>query len=274
MRVTLDTNVLGPVAAPSLYPDAPQIEALLAIRKNIESGGIQPFISEASISLEGLRHADRIDVFIRAWASRQSPIEMPALPEQRIEVINNALLLGVKALHVPRIALGSFYEFKEGDWAAEELFPVVERQERYSKFVRSFPEMGTGPLKSLGAELVDAHAMNKQRYEYLEKIPSSPTASQMMWMSGLVAEYDNPTKFPTQKAFIKNIRELIAEWCDLDILASHYSYGNDVFCTLDSAKGTGSAGILHPNQRNILTNDFGLTIVSPEELVEKIASKK
>lgn len=273
MRVTLDTNVFGPVASPMLYTDAPQIEALRAIRQQIESGNIQPFISEASISLEGLTHADRIDVFIRAWDTQRYPIELPKLPEQRVEVISNALSLGIRVLHVPRVALGSFYELTEGDWATDAVFSVSERLDRYSNFARAFPTIGSGVLKQLGAELVDAHAMDKKHLEHLASLASWPTASEMMWMKGLVKEFDCPTKFPTQKAFIKHVREIIAEWCDLDILASHYAYGNDVFCTLDSAKGTGSTGILHPTQRNALVNNFGLTILSPEELVRKIASE-
>lgn len=273
MRVTLDTNVFGPVAAPMLYPDAPQIEALRAIRQEIESGNIQPFISEASLSLEGLTHADRIDVFIRAWATRQYPIELPKLPTQRVEVITNALSLGMRALHVPRVALGSFYELTEDNWAKDEIFPIAERLDRYSNFTRTFPTIGSDALKQLGAELVDNHSLDKQHLESLASLPSWPTASEMMWMKGLIAEFDRPKSFPTQNAFIKHVRELIAEWCDLDILASHYSYGNDIFCTLDSAKGTGSSGILHPAQRNTLVTNFGLSILSPEELVKKIANE-
>lgn len=272
MRVTLDTNVFGPVADPLLYPDAPQTEALRAIRLEIEAGKIRSFISEASISLEGLTHADRIDIFFRAWAKRQYPIELPKLPLQRIQVIEKALSLGIEVLHVPRIAIGSFYELRSANWAKDAIFPAPERQDRYCSFARTFLSIGLGPLKQLGAELVDIHTLDKQKYLYLETLPSWPTASEMMWKKGLTAEFDNPKKFPTQKVFVKRVRELIAEWCDLDILASHYSYGNDVFCTLDTAKGTGSSGILHHAQRAKLFATFGLNIMSPEELVRRMRS--
>lgn len=273
MRVTLDTNVFGPVASPKLYLNAPQVAALTSIRQKIENGNIEAFISEASLSMEGLTHADRIDVFIRAWATQQYPIELPKLPAQRVEVIANALKMGIKVLHVPRVALGSFYELTEENWSKDQLFPIAERQNRCSVFTRAFPNIGSDALKKFGAELVDIHALDTQHLEYLARLPSWPTASKMMWMKGLIAEFDQPKKFATQKALVKHVRELIAEWSDLDILASHYAYGNDVFCTLDSARGTGSSGILHPAQRNALVNNFELKIVSPEELVRQLASE-
>ena len=270
MRVTLDTNVFGPVACPRLYSNAPQRADLDLMRQQIESGKIQSFISEASLTMEGLKHADRIDVFIRAWATRQYPIDLPELPEQRTEVISNALSLGIKVLHVPRVALGSFYDLSNEDWAIDDLFQIGERQNRYFSFVRDFSDIGSGALKKMGAELVEIHSLSTRHLKHLESLPSWPSANEMMWMQGLLAEFDQPKKYPTQKKFIKEVRELIAEWGDFDILASHYSYGNDVFCTLDSARGTGSDGILHPNKRGILTSKFQVTILSPEELVEKL----
>jgi hypothetical protein len=188
------------------------------------------------------------------------------------EAFRNRIVARLRVLHVPRVALGSFYEVTEDKWAADDVFPIAERLDRYSNFTRAFPTIGSGTLKQLGAELVDIHALNKQHLEHLAVIPTWPTASEMMWMKGLIAEFDLPKKFATQKAFIKHVRELIAEWCDMDILASHYSYGNDVFCTLDSAKGTGSSGILHKAQRNTLVANFSLSILSPEELVRQLAN--
>jgi len=273
IRVTLDTNIFGPVALPELYPSAPQHGALDSIRQEIEVGRIKAFISEASLTMEGLTHADRIDVFIRAWATGQYPIDLPKLPKQRLEVIENTLSLGIKVLHVPRVALGSFYDLSDEDWAKDELFLIGERQNRYFAFARAFPNIGLGALKHLGVKLVSIHSLSTQHLEHLEKLPSWPTAQEMMWMQGLLAEFDQPQKFQTQKKYIKRVRELIAEWSDLDILASHYSYGNDVFCTLDSARSTGSSGILHPSQRNVLTTKFGATILSPEELVTKIENE-
>jgi len=269
MKVTLDTNVFGPVASPELYLSAPQREDLDKIRELLQTCKIQGYISEASFALEALSHSDRIDSFIRAWATEQYPIKLPELPAQRISVINNALALGIKVLHVPRIGVGSFYDVAHKEWAKDQNFPMAVRQNRYFTFARSFPEIGSGALKKLGAELVATHSLSTQHLSHLETLPSWPKAEEMMWMQGLLAEFDEPKKFPSQKKFIQEVRDVVAEWNDLDILASHYSYGNDVFCTLDSAKSAGANGILHPNQRERLQADFQIFVMSPEELVAK-----
>lgn len=273
MKVTLDTNVFGPVASPELYSSAPQRGALDKIRELLQTCKIQGYISEGSFALEALSHSDRIDSFIRAWATEQYRIELPELPAQRISVINDALALGIKVLHVPRVALGSFYDVAEEDWAKDQNFPIAVRQNRYFTFARSFPEIGSGALKKLGAELVASHSLSTQHLSHLEALPSWPKAEDMMWMQGLLAEFDEPKNYPSQKKFIKEVRDLVAEWNDLDILASHYAYGNDVFCTLDSAKGAGATGILHPNQRERLQADFQVVVMSPEELVAQVENE-
>ena len=273
MRVTLDTNVFGPVSLPELYPDAPQQGALGIIRQLIMTDRIMAFISEASISLEGLPHADRINMFIRNWVTQQYPIDLPKLSEQRLEVIKSALSLGLKVLHAPRIALGSFYDISDKDWAKDEQYTIGERQKRYFAFAEDFTNIGSNALKRLGAELVSIHSICTKHLANLEKLPSLPTAQQMMWMQGLLAEFDQPKKYMTQKKYIKHVRELIAEWNDLDILASHYSYGNDIFCTLDTARSSGTTRILHPSQREDLISKFDLNILNPEELITKIENE-
>ena len=92
-----------------------------------------------------------------------------------------------------------------------------------------------------------------------------------MWMNGILAEYDSPRKFASRKKFLSEFRELIAEWFDLDIQASHYAYGNDYLCTFDFAKNAGTSAIMHANRKAGNATQFGIQIVSPEELV-KLAS--
>jgi hypothetical protein len=122
----------------------------------------------------------------------------------------------------------------------------------------------------LGAELVEIHKLSTKHLDDLVRIPSIPTAAELMWAQGLVAEFDNQKKFSTKKKFINHVREIIAEWSDLDILASHYGYGNDVFCTLDVSKETGRGGILHSSNHEELRRNFGIEILTPEDLVKKI----
>lgn len=248
MKVTLDTNVFGPVSSPELYSDSPQLNALQKIRKEIENKNITPFLSEASLSLEGLAHADRIDVFIRVWATQEYPIALPQLPKTRIKVIENTLDLGFKFLRVPRVSIGSLYHVGDNDWARDELYDKEARINRYLDFASQYPKIGPKPLKDLGAELVAIHSLSTNDLDNISSLTLWPTAEELMWKQGILAEFDNSVKFDSQKKFTKHVREILAEWSDLDIIASHYSYGNDVLCTLDTAKGAGTTGILHPTQ--------------------------
>jgi len=270
MKVTFDTNVFGPVSSPEEYPNEQQNKEIKQIRESIKTKKIRGFISEASLKMEALAHSDRIDVYIRAIANRSISKADINLAQQRVNVIKNTLELGMKILHAPRIGYGSFYEINDDDWAQDELFPIGERQDRYFGFGRAYEHKGPVDLKKLGAELAELHKLKTNHLDDLVKIKGMPKASEMMWASGLIAEFDNPMKFDTKKKFIKHVREIIAEWSDMDILASHYGYGNDVFCTIDRSKETGTSGILHLSKRDELRNNFGIEILCPEELIEKI----
>ena len=165
-----------------------------------------------------------------------------------MEVIESALSLGIKVLHVPRVALGSLYELTDESWSKDELFSRAIRHNRYSAFVRAFPDVGPNSLRRLGAELVHTHSLGTRHLEHLEGLPHWPTAAEMMWMQGLLAEFDGHRKFKSQKQFIQHVRSLIAEWTDLDILASHYSYGNDIFCSIRFGKRFGHPWHITPRQ--------------------------
>lgn len=270
MRVTLDTNVFGPVSSPDEYPNEQQTTEIVGLREAISSNKITAFISEASLKMEALAHANRIDVYIRAIANRNISEVDVKLAEQRINVIENTLNLGVKVLHAPRIGYGSFYEIKTEYWAEDELFTIGDRQDRYFGFGRAYDHKGPKDLKDLGTELAELHDLKSDHLNELVKIPGMPKASEMMWSQGLVAEFDSPKKFTSNKKFTKHVREIIAEWSDMDILASHYGYGNNIFCTLDKSKETGIEGILHSNKREELKNNFGIEIQTPQEIIEKI----
>lgn len=60
---------------------------------------------------------------------------------------------------------------------------------------------------------------------------------------------------------------MIAEWADGDGLSAHYAYGNDYFCTNDSASNAGSNSIFSEHNRNAVENRFGIHIVSSTELL-------
>lgn len=270
MHVTLDTNVIGPLACPELYSTCPDLIAIDVIRESICTKIIHAYISEASMSIEAISNEDRLDIFFRQWATMPSRINLPEPAPERIQIFDKVIKLGIKVLHVPRIALRTFIKFPQNVWAEDINFSIKERHDRYSKYIRSQPNTGVESIKRLGAELVTIHGLRTDHLTHLVTLPSWPTAEELMWMDGLLAEYDSPKKFSTRKRFLTKFRDLVAEWFDLDIQASHYSYGFDYLCTFDSANNTGINGIMHANRILINSSLFNIKIIKPSELVSLI----
>ena len=170
-------------------------------------------------------------------------------------------------MHVPRIALGSFIEVPSCNWATDEKFTMGERQERYFEFARRFNHIGLSKLKDLGSELVLLHGIDTSRVIQFQGWPKS---EELLWAKGIIAEYDSPTKFSSAKKLTNHIREIIAEWNDLDILASHYAYGIEFFCTNDRSKSTGANGIFHNESQLNLMETYNISFISPGDLVHRI----
>ena len=267
IAVTLDTNVFGSVASHEDYPDHPEISACMEIKNLINENKISPYVSEASLSLEALDHSDRIDKFIREWATKTSGIILPSPSPMRIKIVEKAFQIGMKVLHVPRIAIGAFVNVPSNCWAKDSRHSIEERQTRHSKFIRNFPDIGPVQLKELGASLVRLHSLDTSR---IINFPGWPKPEELIWLKGIIAEFDDPKMFNNQKQFTKYIREIIGEWTDHDILASHYAYSFDYFCTCDMSKSTGAKGILHENKHADLESDYGIKIVAPSKIVEII----
>lgn len=265
MHVTFDTNAFGPICSPVDYPGNPDLPNFAMIKELITLGKIKPYISEASLSLEALSHSDRIDKFIREWATKTRGIELPESSPIRVKIVETAFALGMKALHVPRIALGSFIEISEKNWAPDVNFQAKERQERHFQFARNFAHIGPCQLKDLGASLVATHNIDTS---HVINFPSRPRPDELIWSKGIIAEYDNPKQFSSTKKFTQHIREIIAEWSDLDIISSHYAYGIELFCTNDQSKTTGTNGIFHKTSQQALLSKYNITFVTPAELIE------
>ena len=60
---------------------------------------------------------------------------------------------------------------------------------------------------------------------------------------------------------------VIGEWCDGLIVASHFAYGNDVFCTIDKGKNAGSDSLLHESKRPALEAS-GVRTMTPAEIAQ------
>lgn len=268
MRVTLDTNVLGPLASPADYPNHPAASELATIRRHVQSHTITATVSEGSLALEALDRHVRIDVFFREWATRTRGIARPEPSPVRAAIFERAFELEISVLHVPRLALGSFVIVPDASWAPDTTFTMQERHSRSCSFMRAFSAKGPEMLNALGAELLRLHAHDSSE---VMQFPCWPLPEELLWLKGIVAEYDNPLKFASPERLSRHIRDLVAEWTDVDILASHFGYGNDIFCTLDEASSTGTGGILHPSHRASLETQYGISVLSPHDLVHRLA---
>ncbi|MFA6222654.1 MAG: hypothetical protein WC647_10120 [Desulfomonilaceae bacterium] len=263
MHVTFDTNVINPLACPDMYEKTcPDMASVDVIRESIQSGRIHAYLSEASTSLEAISNEERLDSFLRQFASGKIPIQLPKPSSERIRVFSEAIQLGLRVLHAPRLGLTTFIEFPETAWAEDTNYLIDERQHRYHEYIRFQPDTGVETIKRLDAELIGIHGLGAT---HLSTLPSSPIAANSMW-KGLLAEYGSPIKFRSKKKFLAEFRDRVAEWFDMDIQASHYAYGHDYLCTFDSGSKAGPYAIMHPNRVSINSSRFGIQIVSPSEL--------
>lgn len=266
MRVTLDTNVFGPVADPSAYPNCADQKSCIALQERIKSKDISAYISQASLSLEALCHEQRIDEFFRQWADKKSVVVPPLPNHKRIHIVDKCLALGMQVLRVHNIALGEFVPIPAEAWAEDNYFPIEQRHERIEIFAHAFKSHGREKLIQLGANLVLAHGIDTSAIpRFIDERPE-----EYFWLNGIVKEFDDPRMFSTRKAFSRHVQAIISEWCDRDILASHYGYGNDYFCTFDSARNSGRSAIFHPENRAVLMRDFGVVIVDPASMIKMI----
>ena len=237
LHVTLDTNVYTRVAA---------------------------YISEGSLSLESLPRDERIDLFLREWVTKYpAQIELPHPPPIAVEELERMLAFDCcSVLHSPRIALVSFFKIPQDKWADDARHPIATRRKRHAGFASSFASLGLPQLRRLGKELVRVHALDTSGCGGL--LEHSPPA-ELLWMKGIVAEFDDPKQHASSASFAKKVRDLIAEWFDIDIVASHYAYDLDYFCTCDRGRGSGPSSILHDWQD--LNNGFDIKVVDPQELI-------
>jgi len=271
MHVTFDTNVINPLACPDMYKKTcPDMASVNVIRESIRARQIYAYMSEASMSLEAISNDERVDVFFRQWASGTYPIQLPEPSDERKQVFSKAIQLGFRVLHVPRMGLKTFIWFPETVWAEDTSFQL----NRYGDYIYSQPDTGVTSIKKLGAELVTIHGLSTAHLAHLVILPSWPTAEEIMWLDGLLAEYDSPMKFTSRTKFLEEFREKVAEWFDTDIQASHYAYGHDYLCTFDCASKAGPSSIMHRDRIAINSKRFGINIVSPNKLVEFVTQNE
>jgi hypothetical protein len=232
------------------------------IRSAIESGALSANAAESTFGLEALDRHARIDQYFRAWASRSTSKALPAPEQIRSSILTKALALGIRVMHVPRIALATFVGVPDYAWAVDELYSPDARQTRTFTVMDTYSSSGPAALKKLGASLAILHQLDTSSVPLL---PGFPAPEEFFWLQGIVAEYDSPRQFASPEKVSRAIRELIAEWCDVDAIAATYGYGIQYFCTADRASNSGSVAILHPSNASGLRSSLSIEIVSPDQ---------
>lgn len=265
VHVTFDTNVYTPVASRADQGQVSSNDVCSQILQAIKAGKISPYISEATLTFELLPVEDRVHGILRQYAlGHQTPTPKTPLPSAASQRVKKAVKVGFKVLRAVRAGLASWITIPKEAYAPDTRFPREERLKRYNQLCQAFDHIGPCRLKALGVKLVRTHNLDTSIALHL---PGSASPEQHMWADGLLAELRNPKQYPSQANFLGEVGKMFSDWFDLDSVASHYGYGLDYYCTQDTGRGSPDWVIFHPENREHLSEYFGIRIVDPETLL-------
>jgi hypothetical protein len=261
MRVTFDTNVFDKAIRPAIYSKDPDFREMTIVHEALKDARIQGFISDTTITLEGIGRDDRAtvlgstharssvaqtaeDTFTITLTTKQ-PDRRPVHPKQRERLIE-AFRIGVRLLGTPRIGMP---RAEEQLYVIEDPAKLAQRLDRFVSLLRQIEGRGLGSARAM---------------KIATRIAPSGTL-QRPWFTALGVAKD-----------IHECREVaraVAEWADADTIAAHYAYSNDAFCTLDSAKAEtkrGEPAVFDSDNRAWLTENFGIQFVTLAQLAEMV----
>jgi len=157
--------------------------------------------------------------------------------------LQDALKLGFKLLHQPRIAGVKNPNILEEWFLSGMDIPIEERQERFNTCLLEIESRGCGisHIKNIG------NKFSKGQH----------------WRFGIKNAPDTEDV---------NIIKAVAEWADGDSVAAHVAYNNTYFCTKDKGKNTASNLILSEANKLWLTSKYNIKFVTPSELEEELNS--
>jgi hypothetical protein len=261
MRVTFDTNVFDKAIRPETYSKDPDFREMTIVHKALKDARIQGFISDTTITLEGIRRDDRATVFGNTHVRRsvaqtaedtftitlttEQPDRPPVHPKQRERLIE-AFRLGVRLLGAPRTGMP---RAEEQFYVIEDPAALLQRLDRYFSLLTQIEGRGLGSARAvkIAARFVP------------------PEDLQRLWFTAL-----GTVKDITER---REVARAVAEWADADSIAAHYGYGNDLFCTLDFAKAEtkrGEPAVFDLENRAWLTENFGIQFVTLVQLAEMV----
>ena len=68
------------------------------------------------------------------------------------------------------------------------------------------------------------------------------------------------------------IKKAVAEASDGDVVAAHFAFGNDLFCSEDFGKSASPASVLDDDSRAWLTEVFGIRFVTLAKLAAMVTA--
>jgi len=247
--VTFDSNVWENIVDESKRNEVPKYEKLYELIKNKL---LSPFFFEGMATMECIPKKERKNFISNYNANISFKIEgeeqhiingtkHPGLTDYLKENLPKALKLGFKFIKFPRIgAVGLDIESKY--FAEDTKFTLNERINRTFECSKFIENLGSG--KSKLHNRLDGDS-NK----------------------GIVIQSKNDNSLG-ESQFAKDF----GEWVDGDALAAHYGYGIDYFCTNDQGKGAGKSSIFSSKNLHRLKSQYGIKVVTPDELLSLLES--
>jgi hypothetical protein len=169
--------------------------------------------------------------------------DFPEITEYLRHQISNALKIGFKFITFRRMGAVRL-DITPEYFAPNEVYPLKERLARSCRCARFVDSLGAGKARLHSRLAGDASI-------------------------GIVEQTARDTSL-SEKQYAKDF----AEWVDGDAIAAHYGYGIDYFCTNDKARGAGGASVFSSSNLEKLREEFGLNVVSPQELLELLRTRK
>ncbi len=258
MRVTFNTNSVMDLAAPRATQRPELQHAAAQVRAALKAGRLQGFFSETLVTLEGVQRQHRREVFGGTRIVSRHAVPAPNRMEVSIGVVQDrkpldptfsrmlqaATALGLHALRAPARIGWIRVSDPDGTFFAPDgqITELLARMDKVNAMATEIARRGLGHAKAvaLGRELVECDD------------PDHPT----LWFTGLLGATD------------KQATRSIAEWADGDSIASHYGYGNDLFCSEDFGRNASAHSILSTESRAWLTEAFGIRFATLATLAD------
>ncbi len=261
LKVTFDSNVWRVVTSPEEFPKNDDYESCKRINQAISDRQALGFLCESIFTLEAVRREGRqaflanyqmsSDMSVQDCGGGTLKLSFSFGPDDKNQPTNTphlnkhlagALDLGFRIMRVPRFAAPVNPDIKDEFFATPVDFD--EYTELCSSVAREIEDRGCGiaALKSIGCKYAPSDT------KWIEGIRNAPPFEE------------------------KPISKAVAEWADGDSLCAHFGLGNDYFCTNDQGKSAGTASVFSSDNRAWLSNEYGIKIVSPDELAEIINS--